>query len=416
VKTDNMIRAPRVMPRLTPISIANIKPTTHRREIPDAGCRGLYLVVQPSGRKSWAVRYRFKGKPKKLTLDGAPTLAAARKAATDALHDLAQGRDPATLKFEARAAAERANAARTADTVDQLASLFIERHAKKKTRQNSWRQTEHVFENIVLPAWRGRVVHDIKRRDIRELVEAVAEDRPIMANRALAHLSKFFNWLCEQDIIAASPCAGVKPPAKESARDRILSDDEIKRLWLACEAVGAPAGPAVKLLLLTGQRCGEVVGMKRSEISGDVWTLPSARTKNKQRHEVPLSAQSLAVIDEVPIIDDDFVFTSSKTQRLGNMSRAKAALDAQMKPKIPWVLHDLRRTAASGMARLGVRLPVIEKCLNHSSGTFRGIIAVYQRHDFAAEKRDALQRWADHVEGIVKGAPAGKVVSLRSRS
>jgi integrase len=404
--------------QLTAVSVANARPGQQRREIPDAGCRGLYLVVQPSGLKSWAVRYRYDGRPKKLTLDRALTLAAARKAATGALHELAQGRDPAALKFEARASAEKDRAARAADTVDQWADHFIERHAKKKTRENSWRQAAHVFDNIVLPVWRGRIIHDIKRRDIIELVEGVADDRPIMANRTHAHLSKFFNWLCERDVIAASPCAGVKPPSAEQARERSLSDDEIKSLWLACDAIGGPAGPCIKLMLLTGQRHGEVVGMRRSEISGDVWVLAPERTKNKRRHEVPLCAQALAIIDALPLItgDEDFVFTSSRTRRLGNFSHAKAAIDARMKPGTAWVLHDLRRTVASGMARLGIKLPVIEKVLNHASGSFRGIVGVYQRHDFAAEKRDALQRWADHIDAVVSGEPAGKVVSLRSRS
>src|SRR5262249_53676823 len=181
---------------------------------------------------------------------------------------------------------------------------------------------------------------------IRELVEGVAEDRPVMANRALAHLSKFFNWLCERDIIPASPCAGVKPPHKETARDRVLTDDEIKRLWAACDAIEEhePAGTAVKLMLLTGQRCGEVTGLCRSEISGDVWTLLPPRTKNKQRHEVPLSTQALSIIEALPVLDEDFVFTTSESHKLSNMFRAKAALDVQMQPKEHWELRDLRRT------------------------------------------------------------------------
>jgi integrase len=405
------------MARLTAKSVENVRASNTRREIPDSGCRGLYLVVQPSGLKSWAVRYRYDGRPKKLTLDHALTLAAARKAATDALHELAQGRDPAALKFEARASAEKDRAARAADTVEQWAAHFIERHAKKKTRENSWRQAVHVFDNIVLPVWRGRIIHDIKRRDIIELVEGVADDRPIMANRTHAHLSKFFNWLCERDAIAASPCAGVKRPSAEHARERSLSDDEIQSLWLACDGIGGPAGSCIKLMLLTGQRHGEVVGMRRSEINGDVWVLSPERTKNKRRHEVPLCAQALAIIDAMPLItgEKDFVFTSSKTRRLGNFSLAKVAIDTRMKPGTPWVLHDLRRTVASGMARLGIKLPTIEKVLNHASGSFRGIVGVYQRHDFAAEKRDALARWADHIDSIVSGKPVGKVVSLRSR-
>jgi integrase len=402
------------MAKLTAKFIENVKPGTERAEYVDDGCRGLYFIVQPTGRKAFAVRYRYKGTPKKLTLDSGLTLAAAREAATAALRELERGNDPAALKFEARKAAETAAADRKRDTVEHLAKRFIEEYAKRKTRPNSWRQAEHVFYKIALPAWQGRTIHDIQRRDIRDLVEKVAVDRPIMANRALGHLSKFFNWLCEREILTTgSPCAGVKPPSKEHARERILSDDEIRALWHACGAIGAPAGPAVKLMLLTGQRCGEVVGMRRSEVSGDVWTLLPERTKNKQRHEVPLSAQALAIIEEVPVIDDDFVFTSSKTRRLGNMSHAKEALDEQMQPKEPWVLHDLRRTVASGMAALGIRLPVIEKVLNHKSGTFRGIVGVYQRHEYAAEKRDALTRWADHVDALINGR-GQNVVTLRA--
>jgi integrase len=149
--------------------------------------------------------------------------------------------------------------------------------------------------------------------------------------------------------------------------------------------------------------------MRHSEINGDVWSLPPERVKNGQRHEVPLSTQALAAIESVPVFagQEDHVFPPA------SMSHLKAALDRHMKVAQPWVFHDLRRTAASGMARLGIRLPVIEKCLNHASGSFRGIVGVYQRHDFAAEKRDALQRWADHVEAVVKGGPVGKVIKLR---
>jgi len=404
------------MVRLTAKAIENLKPTAVRREIPDSGCRNLYAVVQPTGRKGWAVRYRYRGKSRKLTLDAGLTLAAARQAATAALRELERGNDPAALKFDARAKAEQAAADRERDTVEALATDFIEQHAKRKTRRNSWKQTEHVFHKIVLPVWRGRIIHDLERRHIRELVENVAVDRPVLANRTLAHLSKFFNWLCERDVIKASPCAGVKPPAKEQARDRVLNDDEIKALWRACAAVGPLAGPAIQLMLLTGQRCGEVVGMRRSEISGDVWTLLPERTKNKQRHEVPLSTQALAIIDAIPGVDEDYLFTSSPTRRLGNMAPVKVALDAHMKPTQPWVLHDLRRTVASGMAALGIKLPVIEKVLNHKSGSFRGIVGVYQRHEYAAEKRHALQTWADFVDGLVSGKAADdKVVQYPGR-
>src|SRR5262249_36308561 len=161
--------------------------------------------------------------------------------------------------------------------------------AKRHTRENSWRQAIHVFHNIVLPAWRGRVVHDIQRREIRELVDSVAVDRPIMANRALGHLSKFFNWLLERDVIQASPCAGIKMPAPEHARERVLDDSEIRRLWSAADTLDSAARACIQLLLLTAQRRDEIAKLKWSEVKGDTLELPVFRMKAKRAHLVPLS-------------------------------------------------------------------------------------------------------------------------------
>ena len=395
---------------LTPIAIKNLKPGKARREIPDGGCRGLYLIVQPTGRTSWAVRYRFEGQPKKLTL-GSLTLAEARRKATEALHELDRGNDPAALKFEAEATAEEAADARKRDTVEHLARQFIEQHVKT-LRPASQRQAMHVLNDLVLPKWRGHTVHDIGQRDIAELVKEIAKTRPVMANRTLAHLSKFFNWLCGEYVLKASPCTGIKQPAKEEARDRVLTDDEIRALWNACDQIGYPSGPAIQLLLLTGQRRGEVFDMRRSEIAGDLWTLPKERTKNNKRHDIPLTAQAMAIIEAAPVIDGDYVFTAGGNCRLGNASHAKDKLDTIMQPKEPWTLHDLRRTLATGLQKLGVRLEVTEAVLNHTSGSLKGVAAIYQRHDYAAEKRDALGRWADYLEALVTGRET-KVIALR---
>src|SRR5262249_38304246 len=159
------------------------------------------------------------------------------------------------------------------DTVDHWAKLFLERYARKHHGPSTLRQCRHVFDNIMLPAWSGRTVHAVTRRDFRELVEAVATAPPIMAHRAHRPVRKPFAWLVGKAVLTASPCAGIKPPAKEHARDRVLSDEEIVRLWAACDAVGGRAGAAIKLLLLTGQRVGEVVSLRRSEIAGDTWSL-----------------------------------------------------------------------------------------------------------------------------------------------
>ena len=226
----------------------------------------------------------------------------------------------------------------------------------------------------MLPAWRGRTVHDIKRRDVIALVEHVAEGRPILANRTQAILSKFFGWMMARDVIVASPVAGVARPAKETARDRSLSDAELKALWLACDVVGSPMAPCIKALLLTGQRRSEVVGMRWDELSGDLWSLPPHRTKNGRPHSVPLSRQVRAVLEAVPRIGDH-VFTLNGVRPLTNFSGFKQEVDAVMTPSQPFVWHDLRRSVAAGMQRLGVRVEVIEQVLNHVSGSYRGVVA-----------------------------------------
>jgi len=201
------------------------------------------------------VRYRnAAGRTRKLTLTPGITLAAARKLTAEAMLEVAQGRDPGAAKQEAK----RSASAKTGDTIERWAGVFVERHAKKHTRPNSWRQTVHVFEDIVLPAWKGRRVGDIKRKDVRELLEDLAEHKPIMANRVRGVLSKFYNWMCERDDDLVSPVIGVKAPAAENVGERVLDDDELRRLWKACEAIGGREGACIKLLILTGQRRGEI--------------------------------------------------------------------------------------------------------------------------------------------------------------
>jgi integrase len=258
-------------------------------------------------------------------------------------------------------------------------------------------------------------VSTITRRDVRELAEEIVERRgPVAGNRAFGHLHRFFEVLVQRDVIAASPCHGLKPPGgRETARERVLSDDEIGRLWLAPDTLAGPAAAAIKLMLFSGQRRGEVAGMTFSEIDGDTWLLSRERSKNRKAHAVPLSRQARDLIERQPKIDGcEFVFTTGR-RPIADWPRVKKVIDAIMKPDARWTLHDLRRTVASGLAKLGVALPTIEKVLNHSSGSFRGIVSVYQRHDFALEKAAALQVWADHVERIVKGEERGKIIRLR---
>jgi integrase len=433
----------------TAIAVANAKPAGDgagalmRTELPDRGCKGLYLVIQPGGAKSWAVRYRYKGKPRKLTLgpalvlergetepggdpgiDGSLTLAAARMLASDALRKVGQGTDPAEQKQQEKADTEAVQAKLAGDTVEKLKAQFIERYAKRQNR--SWKQTEWIFDKLVLPAWKGRTVHEISKRDVIELIEDIERDRPVLANRVLAAVRKWFNWLAARDVIKASPCAGVVPPAKEKARERRLTDGEIKALWSACDTggqdgcggIGEPFGSFVRLLLLTGQRRSEVAGMRRSEINERerLWVLPGERTKNGRPHVVPLSTQATSIIEAIrPIAGSDYVFTTTGDSGLGGFSRAKERLDQRMKPAKPWTFHDLRRTAATGMADVGIQPHIIEAVLNHVSGHRAGVAGIYNRAAYSAEKADALQRWADHVDRLVTGDAAAKVISIRSQ-
>jgi integrase len=416
--------------KLTQIAVENAKPKKGvdgklvRNEIPDRGCPGLFLIVQPSRAKSWALRYRVGGKSRKLTLGtaadaatpGALTLAAARAAAAKAQHEVALGTDPAASKQAALVASAQQAALASADDIEGVVTQFIELHAKRRTRPASVQATESIFRRLVLPEWRGKTIHDIRRRDVIALVEAIAADRPVMANRTLAAVSKFFNWLVARDMIAASPARGVERPAPEVARERILDDSEVAALWLAS---GDPelglAGPLVKLMLLTGCRRGEVAGMRWSEIdtAARVWTIPASRSKNKHAHTVPLALKAWNVIEALPRTGE-FVFGAARGDgHIGGFDDIKLKLDAKLNFAKAWRLHDLRRTCASGLQRLGTRVEVIESALNHRSGGLRGIVGVYQRHDFADERRIALANWANHIEQLATTGKSAKIVRIK---
>jgi integrase len=233
----------------------------------------------------------------------------------------------------------------------------------------------------------------------------------MLANRAHSIARKLFGWAVEQEIIEVSPLVGLKVPAEESTRDRILTDQELRVVWRAAGQMGV-YGSLVQLLILTGQRRGEIAGLTWSEVDLDkrLISLPRERVKNDHAHEIPLSPQAVDLIEALPRKSERYVL-SLRGGPIGGFGKLKARLDKAC-GVTDWVLHDLRRTAASGMARLGVALPVIEKILNHVSGSFAGVVGIYQRHDFAGEKRAALEKWADHVSTIVTGK-AAKVVRLR---
>lgn len=407
---------------LTSKTVEAAKPDPERRyEIPDPALSGLYLVVQVSGVKSWALRYRFGGKPAKLTLGRWPLmgLAEARAGASEALEKIERGKNPAIEKKATKAAKAEAQLSER-DKIKTLIGQYDKRHLSGLKSGDVVRRE---LDRFVVAQWGERDIHDITRRDVIDLLDGIADSgRVITANRIRAYLGKFLNWAVERDILPMSPATGVKPVAKETSRDRVLNDEEIRWFWAACEAEGFPWGPLGKVLLLTGQRLNEAARITEGEIRGNLWHLSSDRTKNGRAHDVPLSDAVRAVLGAVEQIEGrpGFYFTTTGTSPVSGFYKARAHLAKAMEQiaakergepvTIPrWTFHDLRRTAATGMARLGIAVRVTEAVLNHVSGTGGGIVGVYQRHDYADEKRQALEAWARFVLSLVEGKPENVV-------
>jgi integrase len=343
------------------------------------------------------------------------------------------GRDPVADFNSAKRSRKTESEDRVERAFPVLAKRFITEHAKARTR--SWATTARLLglkpstlEPIakgLADRWRDKSVAEITADDVHHLVDEIRErgipglvrrnggESDSVARVSHARLSKFFSWAVQSRLITTNPCSGVWRPAAGPARERVLSDQEVRWLWLASGDLSEPFGPLFKILLLTGQRRDEVAGMTWDELSEDreTWSIPASRTKNKRRHIVPLSWLARDLIASVRPVGTVYVFTTTGESPVSGWSKTKKRLDEKMlevaakeKPDAliqAWVTHDIRRSVASGLQRLGVRLEVTEAVLNHASGTRAGIVGVYQRHQYADEKREALNLWAAHVAGIV---------------
>ena len=400
---------------LTIKALENLKPAGRRREVSDGGMPGLYFVIQPSGKQSWAYRYRFNGRPRKWTIGPCPAidLKTARELAREALHKVAAGADPCTEKKAARATARIPVGL---DLIETVTSRFVAQHAKRKLKPATAWEIERLLEKEVEAKWRGRRLSQIGRADIHDLLDGiVGRGSPVTANRTLAWLRRMCAWAIERGLIEVSPCAGIRAPAAETSRDRVLSDDELKAVWRAADAQETPYNAFVKLLILTGARRSEVAGMMWREIDFDarLWTLPSSRAKNATEYQIPLSNSAVQILQALPrIADSDLVFTLSGRVPIRGFHNIKTRIDDLMPGGPPWTLHDLRRTFASGCARLGIAVHVVEAALNHRSGSIRGIAAVYNRYSYDTEKRAALEVWGHHVEGLASAKLAANVFRL----
>ena len=367
-------------------------PSAKRLEVWDTVLQCFGLRVSPAGRKVWFVIVRVQGRQQRRTIGTYPAIS------------LAEARDQARkIIRDAQLGLLRASHEAPTLTLGGTIPLFVQLYAKPKNR--GWRETERLlgkFQGLF-----AKPLAQILRSDVvRVLDQVVASGTPYRANRALAALKKLMSWALDRGMIDVNPIAGLKPPHRERARDRVLSDAELAALMATAQAEGYPFGDAVKLLILTGQRRGEVAEMRWAEIDldGGMWTIPAERSKNGQRHEVPLSTPVCDVLRSLPrFVSSDYVFTTTGQSPVSGFGRMKCRLE-QAIGSFDWRVHDLRRTVASGMARVGVAPHVIEKVLNHKSGIISGVAAVYNRYAYAAEKRSALDTWARHVEGLRRPA------------
>jgi integrase len=367
---------------------------------------GLVVRVFPSGEKRWAIRYRNgSGNQRMLTIGDALVVplggeGGARDLARQAQLHIANGRDPL----------EEKKARREADTVAELAEVYMERHAKAKKK--SWKNDHAILEADVLPKWKNRAMREITKRDVRELLESIVDrGAAIHANRVHSLLGKMFSFACERDVVEHNVVRDIKKPSKERVRERVLTPDEIRAFWTATETMPLMLKVMWRVRLLTAQRPQEEVAqMQWGEVDLDSgwWVIPSSKAKNKLAHRVPLSAAVVALLREVqPAAPEaeDFVFA-------GYTRHAEARTGKHL-PLAGFQPRDLRKTARTRMGEDGVPEEWAEAVLNHKKP---GIVGVYNRHGFDREKRLALDHWARRVDAIVHDREGAKVLPFAQRA
>lgn len=366
-----------------------------RYDLYDAQVRGLGVRVGTSGSKSWFVMTRVEGRMTRRTIGHYPqtVLKEARIRGAEELAKMARGETEAPVKRQS------------------FHETYVEWMQRDQGKNRTASQVSSAMELHVLPKLGQRPLDSIKKSDVLKIIDSIHDGgAEVQANRVLAFLRRLFNWCLERDYLSQNPTAGIAKPTKEVARDRVLSPEELGKIMRAAETMGYPFRPFVILLILTGQRRDEVAGMRWNEINNaeSVWVLPSSRSKNGNAHTVHLSEAAVALLTSVPRLDAcDLVFPATRVRRktddgtraptlpISGFSTAKRRLD-EMSGVIGWTLHDLRRSFATHCTeRLGLSPVVIDKILNHQSGSVRGIAAVYQRGQYLEQRRKAMEVWGN---------------------
>ncbi len=397
--------------RLTDRFLRNLKTEKKQEDFWDETFPGTFGVRGTDrGSKTFILRYRFGGRRRRLTLGRYQvlSLAKARRMALDLLGEANGGEDPS----------EKRQQEKNAGTFEELAQLYLEMHARPHKKPASIKEDTRILDTYLLPAWDRRKFQSITRSDVICLLDEVKFKRkaPVMANRVKALVSTIFNFAARKALVPenfANPCANVEQPTKEKSRDRVLSDDEIKALWDDLENRVEPTASIYRLILLTGQRPGEVKAMRWSSIdSENIWTIPPTETKNKREHKVPLSSHALAIIERIrPLTGDgEFVFAAPGGGHIRWLQ--KMSLRIQKQTGFNVRPNDLRRTCATNLSKLGVDDVTIARILNHS-WPLRHMTAVYNRWERLPEMSRALERWGAKLEGIVTGKGATKVVTFK---
>jgi len=374
---------------LTELAIRKAKPTGKRYDLFDASVRGLGLRVATSGTKSWFMMRRFNGRMLRTTFGRYPELplAIARLKAPGVLADMANGQTAGQRKTD-------------------LFRVILDEWLKKDQAQNkSAHQVRVAMYKHALPAFGSMPVASITKRDVNRLIDKIVDaGSPIAANRVLAFTKRFFSWCKERDILELSPAEAIRAPSKEKTRDRVLTLEEMKKFWVACDQISYPWGPIFQLLLLTGARLREVAQASWDEISivDRTLDLPARRTKNGRSHQIQLSVQAMNIIQALPKVEGQgLLFTTNRTTAVSGFSKVKKRLDI-MSGVSDWRYHDLRRSFAThSTERLGISPVIADKILNHATGQVRGVAAIYQHGEYLKERRVALQEWGDFIEGLV---------------
>jgi integrase len=415
---------PRSKEPITVETVASVKPRSSDWIMWDGGdgaVKGLGLKITPTGKKIYILKYRMAGgraaPTRRFTIgdSGGWTPKTARIKARALLSQISDGQDPMLEKQRERVG-----------TIKALIADYIKAFEQDGERDAG--EGGRILNRIIVPAWGNRATASISKVDVRHLVKGIhRRGAAVMANRTLSVVKRLFAYAVENDLVEFHPCPTMKPLTVEQSRHRTLSDAELVEVWQAADALGWPFGEAVKLMILSGQRREEVGGMAKAEIdrAKGLWSLPPERTKNKQPHDVHLTPQMLEVLDALPNVSKQLYFTTTGKTPVSGWSRAKTQIDTkilearreaakkageepdQVQPMPGWIFHDLRRTMTTKLNELGVSEKVADILINHRSRKKGGVAAVYNRYQYMAERKAALEAWGRHFDELLSGDKPG---------